>query len=84
MHEHYRDNDNKLIAAYYYSHFVKFSAQKTALDFLKDLAEGKMPTPDYITRVRRKLQEEDVGLRGKKYKERHHLETETRNEIHEL
>jgi hypothetical protein len=85
-HEHYKDNDQKLIAAYYYRHYIKKELPnvKTAVEFLHDLADGKIPSPDTITRVRRKLQETEEELRGKKYKERHQLETETRNEIHEL
>lgn len=86
--ENYRDSDEKLIAAYYYNYHLRkdeYTAQtKTALEFLKDLANGKFPSPDTITRVRRKLQEQDENLRGKKYVKRHDLESETRKEIKNL
>lgn len=82
----YRDNDNRLIAAFYY---VKYGGketfeQLTAMQFLFDFAEGRFPLPDYITRVRRKLQEQEPSLRGEKWLERHKLEDETREEINEL
>jgi len=82
----YRDDDSKLISAFYY---LKYGGREafenaTAFDFLKDFANGRFPFPDTITRVRRKLQEQEPLLRGEKYKERHHLETDVRNNIHEL
>jgi hypothetical protein len=85
-HEHYRDDDNKLIAAFYFRNYGGKSVfeNKSSLDFLKEFAEGKYVTPDNITRVRRKLQEQYVLLRGKKYNKRHELEGETKIEIHNL
>ena len=83
---HYRDDDSKLISAFYY---LKYGGKEafesaTAFEFLKDFANGRFPFPDTITRVRRKLQEQEPLLRGDKYKERHHLEDDVRKNIHEL
>lgn len=82
----YRDDDSKLISAFYY---LKYGGKEafesaTAFEFLKDFANGRFPFPDSITRVRRKLQEQEPLLRGEKYKERHHLEDDVRKNIHEL
>lgn len=82
----YRDNDNRLVSAYYY---VKYGGKEvfdniSAFQFLKDFAEGRFPLPDYITRVRRKLQEQNPNLRGDKWVERHKLEDDTRDEINYL
>jgi hypothetical protein len=82
----YRDNDLRLIAGFYYLKYggrEKFSSL-SAFAFLKDFSEGKFPLPDYITRVRRKLQEDEAELRGEKWIERHKLEQETRIDIIEL
>lgn len=45
------------------------------------ISEGKLTSPETITRIRRKIQESDEKLRGKKYEERHKLEQKVRNEI---
>ncbi len=39
-------------------------------DFKKMLLSGKLALPDSVTRCRRKLQEHNVGLRGKTYEAR--------------
>lgn len=82
----YRDSDSRLVAAYYYK---KYGGRETfdnltAMEFLKHFAEGRFPLPDYITRVRRKLQEQEPSLRGDTWRERHHLEEETRVNISDL
>ena len=51
----YRDDDSKLISAFYY---LKYGGKEafesaTAFEFLKDFANGRFPFPDSITRVRR-------------------------------
>lgn len=84
--EDYKNNDNKLIAMYYYKKYggKDVFESKSAMDFLKGFAKGQFPLPDSITRVRRKLQEQEPSLRGSAYKERHKNETEVRNNIHKL
>ena len=81
-----RDSDAKLVATFYYKKFggKEVFEKKTAFDFLKVLAEGKIPFPDYITRVRRKLQETEPELRGASYKKRHKLSDEVTTNIHKL
>jgi hypothetical protein len=83
---HYRDSDTKLIAAFYYKNYGGNNAfsKITAIEFLKRFANNDYVLPDAITRVRRKLQEEDESLRGEKYKNRHSEEEEVRTNIHNL
>jgi hypothetical protein len=82
----YRDDDLRLIAAFYYSNYGKHSTfeNMTAMEFLMNFSKGVYISPDQITRIRRKLQEQEEGLRGKKYNERHKNELEVRDEIKEL
>lgn len=66
-----RDDDARLVATYYY-YFQSASVKgKTAEEFLKTMASGTLVSSDLITRTRRKLQEHNEHLRGKKWKERH-------------
>ena len=64
--KHLRDNDFMLIA--------KLWAMESGLSesnpLLKKLSDGKLTSPDYITRQRRKIQENNPSLRGKSYKAR--------------
>lgn len=82
----YRDSDARLIAAFYYKKYGKDNAfqNMTAFEFLKLFANSEYVLPDAITRVRRKLQEEDKSLRGEKYKSRHTEEEDVRLNIHNL
>jgi len=82
----YRDDDNRLVSAFYYTKYGGREAFEgiSAFQFLKDFAEKRFPLPDNITRVRRKLQEKEPELRGEKWAERHKLEQETKTDIHEL
>jgi hypothetical protein len=82
----YRDSDNRLVSAFYYSKYGGREAFEniSAMQFLKDFAEGKFPLPDYITRVRRKLQEQEPILRGDMYNKRHKMEADTTKSIHDL
>jgi len=40
------------------------------MTFRDDFINNKIPSADSITRYRRKIQEENIDLRGKKYDER--------------
>lgn len=82
----YRDDDLRLIAAFYYSNYGKQMTfeNMSAMEFLMNFSKGVYLAPDQITRVRRRLQEQDQELRGKKYTERHKLESEIRETIKEL
>lgn len=69
--ETYRDDDAKLICAFYYNRLGGSNLeQMSAMDFLHLLAGGNIPLPDNITRTRRKLQEKHPELRGKNYQRR--------------
>lgn len=82
----YRDDDALLVCRYYYNKCGGDETLKTmsAINLLNLLASKTLPLPDYITRVRRKLQEQNPELRGEKWAERHSLEEETCKEIHDL
>jgi hypothetical protein len=82
----YRDSDSRLITAFYYRKFggKRYFNDKTALDFLRALASGKFPLPDTITRVRRKLQEQNPSLRGDSYKTRQLYRSDVKKEIKHL
>lgn len=82
----YRDSDNRLVSAFYYSKYGGREAFEniSAMQFLKDFAEGRFPLPDNITRVRRKLQEQEPMLRGEMYSKRHALKEGTTKTIHKL
>jgi hypothetical protein len=82
----YRDSDSRLITAFYYRKFggKKYFANKTALEFLYQIASGKFPLPDTITRVRRKLQQDDASLRGNTYEARHQYKRNVRKQIKDL
>lgn len=82
----YRDNDLKLIAAFYYKLHGGRAVfdNKTALQFLKEFSEGKYIFPDTITRIRRMVQEENENLRGTKYYERKKLDKDTKQNIKQV
>lgn len=76
---HLKDDDNRLIATFWYREFGIKDASAEA--FLKQLAEGKLTSAETIRRSRQKLQEEFPALRGIKYNERHEAEIKVRDEI---
>lgn len=82
----YRDDDALLVCRFYYNKCGGEEVFKTmsAIGLLNLLAAKNLPFPDSITRVRRKLQEQEPELRGDKWAERHALEQETSLEIHNL
>lgn len=78
-----RDNDVRLVASYYYNNISNIN-QISAIDFLQIMVNGNLPSPDTITRARRKLQEKYPELRGVNYVERQKLEKQVRQEINKL
>jgi hypothetical protein len=81
-HPHLRDNDNKLLANIWYIRSEKLD--EGAMDFLNTIAEGKLPSSESIRRVRQKLQELNPKLRGKLYNKRHKMQTQVKQELHEI
>jgi hypothetical protein len=78
---HLRDDDNKLIATYYYHESQSNLLKITALDFLHEFADGKFTNPETIRRCRQRLQEECPELRGKLWHEKQHAGNEVRKEV---
>jgi hypothetical protein len=82
--ESMRDNDNELIAFYWYR-VMKTNgideSKYTSLNFLGDYSKGKYPSAESIRRCRQKIQEQFPQLRGKSYKNRHENEQDFRNQI---
>lgn len=78
-----RDNDVRLVASYYYNNISNIN-QISAIDFLQIMVNGNLPSPDTITRARRKIQEKHPELRGVNYVERQKLEKQVRQEINKI
>jgi hypothetical protein len=76
-----RDNDLRLVATYYYKYHQHLVKDKSALDFLKSMAQGHLVSSDLITRTRRKLQEHNPELRGTKWIERHEKQAEVKSDL---
>ena len=51
-----RDNDVRLVASYYYNNIANIN-QMSAIELLEVMVNGNLPSPDTITRARRKIQE---------------------------
>lgn len=78
-----RDNDVRLVASYYYNNISNIN-QISAIDFLQIMVNGNLPSPDTITRARRKLQEKYPELRGVNYVDRQKLEKQVRENINKI
>jgi hypothetical protein len=82
---HLKDNDNKLIAAYWFKelkHLNIDSKTITALDFLHKYADAELTNAETIRRMRAKLQEEHPELRGRAYEIRQEaIQNKWRNEL---
>ena len=67
---HLRDNDNMLIAAYWWRELKRKEIdpnKMNGLEFMQMFANNKLTNIKTIERMRRKLQEERPELRGKAY-----------------
>jgi hypothetical protein len=51
------------------------------MTFREDFINNKIPSADSITRYRRKIQEEHIELRGKKYNERQNKTKKVKTEL---
>ena len=78
-----RDNDRQLVANVWFVQINKDQNIKTmsAKDFLHELAKGNVLSSESITRCRRKLQEENVSLRGERWDERHRAQEDVKEEL---
>jgi hypothetical protein len=81
-----KDSDGALIATFYLNEVGGKDILKSmsAYDFLKILSEDKLTPASTIIRVRRKLQEDYIDLRGKKYQDRMNAGEDTRKKIKTL
>jgi len=81
-----KDSDGALIATFYLNEIGGKDILKSmsAYDFLKILSEDKLTPAATIIRVRRKLQEDYIDLRGKKYQDRMNAGEDTRKKIKTL
>ena len=87
LHKAYRDNDNKLIAIVWHKLLEESgidSKDITGWSLLTHLSKGDLPTPESITRSRRKLQEEIPALRGKAWEKRHKKQDTVKQELNTL
>lgn len=79
-----KDNDERL-AANVLHHALKLLGKDpstlSAYGLLQLYADNKLPTIDYITRVRRKLQESNPDLRGEAYAKRKHKAEKVKRNI---
>lgn len=77
-----KDNDQMLVSLIWFYHLGRNTVKTmSAWELLTNLSNNKLPLMESVMRCRRKLQEVDASLRGKKYKERHKLELEVKDEI---
>ena len=77
----HRDSDMKLLSTIWGGELMELGEKciedYTALDLLDYIHDGKLTTPESITRIRRKLQQENPELRGNVWKERHEKPSRT-------
>lgn len=69
-HPHLRDSDNRLISSIWYNESENNLNDITAYQFLQNFCAGYYSSPESIRRIRQKIQEQEIELRGKSYKER--------------
>ena len=70
---HFRDSDNKLIAAYWFEELKRNGMnpnEMSGMDFLHYFADSKLTNSETIHRCRRKAQEQNKELRDKNYEVR--------------
>lgn len=71
--EDYRNSDELLTARIWYDELKRINPNiqfVSAVDWMTLYKDGKVTTADSITRARRKVQEENIHLRGKAYNQR--------------
>ena len=87
LNKSFRDNDNKLIAVVWNKLLKDVDIDTKEISgwtLLTHLSKGDLPTPESITRCRRKLQEKCPNLRGEVWYKRHQRAEGIRKGIHTL
>jgi hypothetical protein len=82
--EYLRDDDAKLVCNIWAIQLDKMGINIkdiSGVQAFELIANGKLSPSDSITRCRRKLQEVHPELRGKKWKERHLVQEEVKNQL---
>ena len=79
-----KDNDNELVCWFWYYESKNESKDFSFRDFLTEYKNNNYTNSDNITRVRRKLQEKEINLRGKTYNKRQNICSDLKNKIHKL
>ena len=82
-HPSLRDSDERLTANIWYNHTMNID-EIDAITLLSRFAEGKLPSYESISRCRRKIQEEQPELRGKKWAKRHSKQKIIKEQIKEI
>ena len=84
-HPHLRDDDNKLVANIWHKFLIDAgtpSKDITAEKFLELFSQNKLPNPQSIFRIRRKLQEEFKELQGDKWIARHNKQEKVKDQLY--
>jgi len=82
--ERCRNSDARLTAAIW-KHYLKKDLEKMqAIDLLQLLADNKLPNSESIRRVRQRLQEKNIALRGIHYKVRKSEEEKVKEQIKQI
>ena len=77
-----RDSDDMLVAWIWKTQVDKMNYPQLSADkFLQMMAKGMFPSSETITRTRRKVQEENPELRGKKYNQRQANQTKVKKDL---
>jgi len=83
-HPHLRDDDSKLLATVW-KIILQYDGTDikviSGYDLLKEMANGQLPSTESVTRCRRKLQEENISLRGELWKKRHQEQVNVKDQI---
>lgn len=73
-----RDDDMMLFGQFLFQN-GKVGKEETFYNVLASAKKRKLPSYESITRARRKVQEKEPALRGKRYSQRHKIEEEYRD-----
>ena len=78
-----RDDDNVLVAEYWRRQLggSEITRHLPADALLEEFTKNRLARPDTITRCRRKIQEHNPHLRGRKYEQRHNKTGVYKDEI---
>nr|HAD51885.1 hypothetical protein [Algoriphagus sp.] len=83
---HCRDDDSRLIANIWQRQMIEqygeqYYSKMSARDLLTEFTKGKLSSPESIRRIRQKIQEKQILLRGQTYHQRQRHQSEVKKEI---